>query len=153
VIEPFVVGVRATHSNDAAYPPSGTWYPNRWEFTFDDPAPADLRSVVMTPIVAGGQMGYFANGAEYLEGATKLNAPDGRQIGIGFAEATNYANAQSFQAKLAGLSSDEKTLKLLERPTPSALERLGATLYLLWPPNARELRGVLACCAENGLSQ
>ena len=145
--------VRATHSNDAAYPPSGAWYPNRWEFTFDDPAPADLRSVVMTPIVAGGQMGYFANGAEYLEGATKLNAPDGRQIGIGFAEATNYAKAQPQQVKLAGLPGDEATVKLLETQSPSPLDRLAATLYLLWPPNASELKRVLECCSKNGLAQ
>lgn len=145
--------VRATQSNDAAYPPSGAWYPNRWEFTFDPPAPVDLRTVVMTPIVAGGQMGYFANGAEYLEGATKLSAPDGRHIGTGFAEATNYAKATPLQAKLAGLPHDNATMELLERPAPSAFERLGAMLYTLWPPNARELKRVLECCSKNGLAQ
>jgi len=145
--------VRATHSNDAAYPPSGAWYPNRWEFTFGDPAPAGLRSVVMKPIVDGGQMGYFANGAEYLEGATTLHAPDGRHIGTGFAEATNYAKTQPLQAKLAGLPGNEETAKLLAAPPASPLEKLGATLYLLWPPNAKELKSVLACCSKNGLSQ
>ena len=80
-------------------------------------------------------MGYFANGAEYLEGGTKLSAPDGRQIGTGFAEATNYANTQAFQAKLAGLPADEATMKLLQRPVPSALDKLAALLYTIWPPN------------------
>ncbi len=144
--------VRATNSNDAAYPPSGTWYPNRWEFTFGDPAPPHLRNVVMTPLVAGGQMGYFANGAEYLEGATELSTPEGRQIGTSFAEATNYANTRAFQATLAGLPGDEKTMKVLERPAASGLERLGAALYLLWPPHARNLKSVLECCSKNGLS-
>lgn len=144
--------VKATHSNDAAYPPTGSWYPNRWEFTFSDPAPAHLRSVVMTPLVTGGQMGYFANGAEYLEGGTKLSGPDGRQIGTSFAEATNYANTQAFQAKLAGLPTDEATMKLLKRPVPSALDKLAALLYTLWPPNAKELKRVLDCCSKNGLS-
>ena len=145
--------VKATHSNDAAYPPTGTWYPNRWEFTFDDPAPSHLRNVIMTPLVAGGQMGYFANGAEYLEGGTKLSSPDGRQIGTSFAEATNYANTQAFQAKLAGLPADETTMRLLKRPVPSALDKLAALLYTIWPPNAKELKRVLDCCSKNGLSQ
>ena len=144
--------VKATHSNDAAYPPTGTWYPNRWEFTFDEPAPSHMRNVIMTPLVSGGQMGYFANGAEYLEGGTKLNAPDGRKIGTGFAEATNYANTQAFQAKLAGLPGDETTMNLLKRPVPSALDRIAALLYTIWPPNAKELKRVLDCCSKNGLS-
>lgn len=145
--------VRATHTNDASYPPSQTWYPNRWEFSFGAPAPEHLREVVMTPVVSTGQTGYFANGAEYLEGATTLSTPSGRSIGTSFAEATAYADTTKIQARLAGLSEDEHTLKLLAPVTASPLERLGATLYLLWPPNASELKSVLACCSKNGLSQ
>ena len=105
----------------------------------------------MTPVVAGGQMGYFANGAEYLEGGTELRSPAGALIGVGFAEATNYAKTVTLQAELAGLPAGDRTMNLLARPEPSAWERIGATVYLLWPPNARELKGVLACCHENGL--
>jgi len=145
--------VKATHSNDTAFPPTGTWYPNRWEFTFDEPVPSHLRNVVMTPLIESGQMGYFANGAEYLEGGTKLSSSDGRRIGTGFAEATNYANTQAFQATLAGLSAGDATMRLLKRPVPSALDKLGALLYTIWPPNAKELKRVLDCCSKNGLAQ
>jgi len=82
-----------------------------------------------------------------------LSTPEGGRIGTSFAEAANYDNTQSLQAKLAGLPAGETTMNLLERPTISDLERLGATLYLLWPPNARELKNVLECCSKNGLSQ
>jgi predicted secreted hydrolase len=145
--------VRATHTNDVQYPASGAWYPNRWEFSFGDPAPPHLREVVMTPLVGGGQTGYFANGAEYLEGATILSTRSGDRIGAGFGEATGYAPSHKLQALLAGLPDDDATLALLQPPPPSALERLRATLYLLWPPNAAELKRILACCAKNGLSQ
>lgn len=144
--------VRATHTNDAEYPASGTWYPNRWEFSFGDPAPPHLREIVMTPLVEGGQTGYFANGAEYLEGATVLWTPSGERIGTGFGEATGYAPSHKLQALLAGLPDDDATQTLLDPVTPSGFERLKATLYLLWPPNAAELKRILACCAKNGLS-
>jgi hypothetical protein len=143
--------VRATHTNDTAYPPSGSWYPNRWEFSFPD-APVQLRELVMLPLVSGGQMGYFGNGAEYLEGATVLQSPDGRAIGVGFGEATAYAHTQSLQAKMANLPEGDATMQLLKRPEPGAFERLSATLYLLWPPNGRQLKSVLECCGQNGLT-
>jgi hypothetical protein len=145
--------VRATHTNDMTYPPSGAWYPNRWEFSFEDPAPPHLREIVMTPLVEGGQTGYFANGAEYLEGATALSTPSGDRIGTGFGEATAYAPSHELQAVLAGLPDDSATQALLQPVPPSAFERLKATLYLLWPPHAAELKRIVACCAKNGLGQ
>ncbi|HYC19497.1 MAG TPA: hypothetical protein VEF35_02590 [Candidatus Bathyarchaeia archaeon] len=31
-----------------------TWHPNKWEFTFDEAVPEDVRSFILVPIVETG---------------------------------------------------------------------------------------------------
>ncbi len=62
-----------------------TWYPNKWEFSFDENVPEDIRNFTMTPIVQGGQSGFNASGAQYSEVAVYIKDIGGNIIGKGFA--------------------------------------------------------------------
>src|SRR5699024_5346068 len=54
--------VRSTSTPDPdIYTPTNTWHPNRWTYTFGEDAPGELRTFSMTPIVEGGQSGFFAH--------------------------------------------------------------------------------------------
>ena len=65
---------------------TNTWYPNGWAFRFAEGVPEDIRAFTMTPIVHEAQQGFFANGAQYAEGAVVLKDAGGPDIGRGFAE-------------------------------------------------------------------
>ena len=54
------------------YPVTHTWYPDHWEFHFGNDVLENLRTFHMLPIVSGGQSGFFANSAQYSEGAVFL---------------------------------------------------------------------------------
>lgn len=96
--------VRAEGTPDPAlYWPTYTWYPNHWRFDITEGAPEDLATFSMTPIVAGGQAAFFANGAQYSEGAVVLHNAEGIEVGRGFAESVNYADTRLNQLALAGL--------------------------------------------------
>ena len=74
--------VRATHSPDPSrYAPTNTWYPARWEFSFPEGVPEDIATFVMTPIVDEAQSGFFANGAQYCEGAVVFARRAGQRRG------------------------------------------------------------------------
>ena len=134
--------VTGEHSpNPARYPPSHTWYPNQWEFEFDDALPEDIRAFTMAPIVSSGQSNFFANGSEYSEGAVYLHGTSGEDLGRGFAESVEYA--RTIDTMLALTSIDDTSLGALILDSSSSwLRRLRSRLYFLM--HASELKDVLA---------
>ena len=74
--------IRSVKSQDPGlYPPTNTWYPQKWEFRFGEDIPEDIRDFVMIPIVSGGQSGFFGNGLHYSEGAVYLKDNEGNSLG------------------------------------------------------------------------
>jgi predicted secreted hydrolase len=135
--------VRADHSPDPArYAPTGTWYPARWEFRFAEGVPEDIALFTMTPIVAEAQSGFFANGAQYCEGAVVLHDAEGLDIGRGFAESVAYADTLRTTLRLAGLDDSKKALAAMARPRPSAAEKVKNALYVA--EHKKELQQILA---------
>jgi hypothetical protein len=127
----------------AQYRPTQTWYPNGWHFAFDSVLPDDIRHFTMTPVVPGGQDGFFAFGGHYSEGATVLTNATGREVGRGFGESVQYADTLGTMLALAGLPDTDEVLSLF-RPQPlSTIEKLGTVAYLAWPSNRKELERVL----------
>ncbi|MDP3972117.1 MAG: lipocalin-like domain-containing protein, partial [Candidatus Nanopelagicales bacterium] len=120
--------IKADHSpNPARYLVTNTWYPNSWQFTFDESVPADIREFSMTPIVEVAQSGYFANGAQYAEGAVVVRASDGTDLGRGFAESVSCADTRRTVHRLAGLpESDAHIESMSMRRTPKALALFNA---------------------------
>lgn len=118
--------VRAASSpNPDRYLVTNAWYPNRWEFTFDDVVPEDIRAFTMTPIVDMAQVGFFANGQQYAEGAVVVTDPSGMDIGRGFAESVAFGDARPTIHRLAGLPESQAHIdSLSRRTTPTALKLL-----------------------------
>ena len=138
--------MRADHSPDPArYAPTGTWYPARWEFRFDDGVPADIAVFSMTPIVSEAQSGFFANGAQYCEGAVVLRDAQGRDVGRGFAESVAYADTRRTVHRLAGLDASDDAVAALGDPEPTAAEKIANTLYVA--AHKKELEAVVAASA------
>ena len=130
------------------YSPTNTWYPQRWEFSFKEDVPEDIRDFVMTPIVSGGQSGFFGSGLHYSEGAVYLKDLEGNSIGRGFAESTGYADPIINRLKLAGLPSTQEMQEKLEIPRPSSVLKLVSMLYILWPSNKSKLEKLLTNCVD-----
>lgn len=130
---------------------TNTWYPDHWEFKFQDTGPEDLRHFTMTPIVDSGQTGFNASGVQYSEGGVLLRNFDGKYLGKGFAESVYYADAIPNLFHLAGIPDTSQMRKLMEPPKPSALLKLKGLLYMAWPPNQRKLKKTLEKCLEQGL--
>ncbi|HXY88311.1 MAG TPA: lipocalin-like domain-containing protein [Candidatus Acidoferrales bacterium] len=134
--------VRGEHSpNPLRYPPSRTWYPNQWEFVFDDVLPEDIRAFTMVPILSSGQSNFMANGSEYSEGAVYLRGTNGEDLGRGFAESVEYARTIDAMLMLAGID-DASIGALILNSSSSWLRRLRSRLYVL--THTSELRDVLA---------
>ena len=128
----------------AEYPPTHTWYPNRWEFQFGADVPEDIRAFTMEPIVATGQAGFFANGGQYSEGAVYLRNAAGDDIGRGFAESVYYANALAEQLRLAGVPVTDDMLTLFGANPPSEALVLVSEAYVAL--NEGELEQVIGTC-------
>lgn len=128
----------------AQYEPTETWYPNGWEFAFGSELPDDIRTFSMTPIVSGGQDGFFAFGGHYSEGATVLADGHGREIGRGFGESVQYADTRRTMLRLAGLPETDDMFAMLAATPASWLSKLEAIAYLAWPSHGAELKRVLA---------
>jgi len=144
--------VKSVKSSDPEnYFITDTWYPDQWNFQFQDMVPEDLREFTMTPIVAGGQTGYNASGAQYSEGGVNIRNNEGRFLGRGFAESVYYADALGNMLSLAGIPDTPKIRKLMETPVPSSLLKLKGLLYMAWPPHQRKLKKMLEKCLEQGL--
>lgn len=134
--------IKAEHSpNPDRYLVTDTWYPNRWHFVFDDDVPEDIREFTMTPIVNQAQAGFFANGAQYAEGAVVITGPDGAELGRGFAESVSFADTRKTVHRLAGLPETDEEIKAMSmRTTPKALA-LFNTAYVL--THQKELKAIL----------
>jgi predicted secreted hydrolase len=116
--------------NRERYPVTDTWHPNRWEFTFDEIVPEDIRSFTLVPIVESGQMNYFANGSQYAEGAVYVRSANGDDMGRGFAESVQYADTTETMLTLAGIT-DVQARDILRNPeTSSRLKRIQSLLYV-----------------------
>ncbi len=126
------------------YPPTYTWYPNRWEFEFGDDVPEDIRSFVMVPIVQTGQSGFFANGAQYSEGAVYLLDPSGAEIGRGFAESVGYADTLTNQLRLVGIPATDDMMTLFGGNLPDDGMVLASQAYTYL--NAAELQETIGTC-------
>lgn len=126
------------------YPPTYTWYPNRWEFTFGEEVPEDIRSFVMVPIVETGQSHYFASGAQYSEGAVYLLDPAGNEIGRGFAESVGYANTLSNMLRLVGIPATDDMLGLFSGNPPDEGMVLASQAFAYL--HATELEEALGAC-------
>lgn len=135
--------VKADRSpNPDRYLITDTWYPASWTFEFDDVVPEDIRRVTLTPIVSMAQAGFFANGAQYAEGAVVLTTPDGTDVGRGFAESVSYADTRRTVHHLAGLPESQAHLDSLSHlKLPTSLALLNAAYVLAHPD---ELAAVLA---------
>jgi predicted secreted hydrolase len=116
----------------ATYPPTYSWYPNKWEFTFGDDVPEDIRVFTMEAIVSTGQSGFFANGAQYSEGAVYLIGPNGEDLGRGFAESTGYANTLPNMLRLIGIPATSENLELFgaNPPQPALVLASQAFVFL-----------------------
>ncbi len=133
--------------NEQSYPVTHTWYPNRWEFTFGEIVPEDIRSFTLVPIVESGQMNYFANGSQYAEGAVYVRSANGDDIGRGFAESVQYADTTGTMLTLAGIT-DEQARQILRNPeTSSGLRRIQSLLYVAM--HRSDLKRILA--SQQGL--
>lgn len=122
--------VRSEQSpNPKEYPVTGVWHPDRWKFAFDGKMAKDIRKFTMTPIVETGQTNYFANTAQYSEGAVYLKDPDGKVLGRGFAESVTYADTTDTALASAGLEPDLKKLMTGKRVSP--LRRAHSLFYVL----------------------
>jgi hypothetical protein len=126
------------------YPPTYTWYPNRWEFEFGDDVPEDIRSFVMVPIVQTGQSGFFANGAQYSEGAVYLLDPSGADLGRGFAESVGYAFTLPNQLRLVGVPVTDDSITLYSNTAPDDGMVLASQAYTYL--HGAELQEKLGTC-------
>jgi predicted secreted hydrolase len=126
------------------YPPTYTWYPDRWEFSFGDDVPEDIRSFVMEPIVSTGQSGFFGGGAQYSEGAVYLIGPNGEDLGRGFAESVGYAQTLPNVLRLLGIPATEENMTLFgsNPPQPGLVLASQAFVFL----NQQELTETMSTC-------
>jgi len=114
--------------NPVRYPETNTWHPNRWEFSFNEIVPGDIRSFTLVPIVESGQMNYFANGSQYAEGAVYVRAANGDDIGRGFAESVQYADTTDTMLALGGIT-DAQARRILRNPEISSWVRRIQSLF------------------------
>jgi len=144
--------VKSERSSDPdQYRVTNTWYPNKWEFDFDENVPEDIRNFTMIPIVQGGQSGFNASGAQYSEGAVYIKDKMDNTIGKGFAESVYYANVVKNMLGLAGLPVTPEMIELVKKPFPSTGLKIRSFLYLFWPSNREKLKKALKKCIEQGL--
>ena len=131
--------IKAEHSpNPARYPVTGTWYPNQWKFTFGATVPEDIRRFAMDPIVSVAQSGFFANGAQYAEGAVVITAPTGEELGRGFAESVMYADTRKTMLQLAGIPDSDESMRFMFRRTVPLGLRLRNAAYVMAHKKALE---------------
>lgn len=134
-----------TSSNPKLYPITHVWHPNHWHFKFDQTVPEDIREFTMEQIVPTAQTNFFANGAQYNEGAVYLYDMHGKDIGRGFAEAVAYANTTSNAYRLLGFKNNKKLLRALDKQTASLPRQLWSLLYML--THQKQLKHILKTSA------
>ena len=100
-------------------------------------------------IVATGQVGYFASGAQYSEGAVVLKDAQGRDVGNGYAESVNYADTLTNTLTLAGLPTTDEIVAQMRPVSPSPELKAESQQYVA--AHAAELGQTVAAC--QGLEQ
>jgi predicted secreted hydrolase len=148
-IDKWVKSVKS--SNPELYLITNTWYPDRWEFRFENMVPEDVRHFTLNSIVESGQTGYNASGCQYSEGGVIIRDPDDKFLGKGFAESVYYADSLPNVLHLAGIPDTPKIRKLLKPPEASPFLKLKGFLYMAWPPHQRKIKNILEKCLEQGL--
>lgn len=132
---------------DGPYLTTRAWYPNRVEIAVETAeVPEGCRRFVMIPIVLTGQHGFFAAGAEYSEGAVRIESPDGKRIGSGFLENVSYADACRQNLRLAGIPDTPENAELFAKPAIPGELKAAAAAFLMKPENAAKLAAELANC-------
>ena len=130
---------------DGPYLTTRAWYPNRVEVTVETAeVPDACRRFVMVPIVSTGQQGFFAAGAEYSEGAVRIESPDGKRIGSGFLENVSYADACRQNLRLAGIPDTPEMAGIFAKPVITDEEKAAAMAFLMKPENAARIAEELA---------
>jgi len=127
--------IRSTISH-GQYVATNTWYPNRVEVTMDTPViPESRRVFSMVPIVDTGQLGFFAHGSEYSEGAVYIEDRNGTRIGRGFLESPGYADEANQILLLAGMPQTAEMRALIAPPTFTPELKASAAVFLAKPEN------------------
>ncbi len=138
--------LKSTVSHDQ-YMATGTWYPNQVEVTMDKAGvPENKRQFTLTQIVDTGQVGWFAPGWQYSEGAVYVNDSNGVLVGRGFLELTGYADFRKQLLRIAGLPETQEMMELLDIRLPSDELVQESTEFLVIPENAGKLAETLSTC-------
>ena len=130
------------------YWPTDVWYPNRWTFTFGPEVPDDIRTFTMVPVVPTGQVGFFASGAQYSEGAVFLQDAAGKTVGRGYAESVSYADTLRNVLALAGVPTTDEMVAQMRSSGPSAELKAASQAYVF--THAAELQQITATCVGLG---
>lgn len=128
--------------NLALYKVSHAWHPNNWKFTFDHNVPEDIREFSMEQIVPVAQTNFFANAAQYNEGAVILRDKAGEDIGRGFAEAVQYSDPTSNAYHILGYSDKPVLQKILTKKDASVFGKISSFLYTM--THQKELKEVIS---------
>lgn len=128
--------------NPNLYLISHAWHPNNWKFKFDEDVPEDIREFSMEQIVPTAQTNFFANSAQYNEGAVYLKDKDGKDIGRGFAEAVQYASPLKTTYHIMGYESDDNLQKILKHNYSSPFKRFLSFAYMI--THQKQLKDILA---------
>lgn len=139
-------------SDPRLYWVTNTWYPNKWQFNFDEMVPEDIRNFIMTPIVNTGQSVFNASGGQYCEGAVYIKDDNGKLIGKGFAESVYYANVVKNMLHISGLPVNDEMIELVKKPSPSPELKQKISQYLQQPSNRKKLEKTLSKCSNQGLT-
>lgn len=127
--------------NPELYLVSHAWHPNSWKFEFDDNVPEDIRQFSMEQIVPVAQTNFFANSAQYNEGAVILRDKAAKDIGRGFAEAVLYSHPEPNIYHILGYNDKPALQKILEKKDDSIFGKFSSFMYVLI--HLKELKAVL----------
>lgn len=146
--------IKSTTSPDPdLYQPTGTWYPNAWEFSFPT-LPADLQNFRLVPLTDNGSVLFFAAGVEYQEAPVNVINSAGAHVGTGYAEATGYAEivpaSVSNRLEIANLPDTPEAFAI-PGPSQSLVEESAA--FIAQPQNQAQLFVKLAECLLSGIDR
>lgn len=128
--------------NPELYKVSHAWHPDHWKFEFDEHVPEDIRQFSMEQIVPVAQTNFFANAAQYNEGAVILKDKDGKDIGRGFAEAVQYSDPKPNAYRILGYTDKPELQKVLAKKDASAFGKVGSLMYML--THQKDLKEVIS---------